>query len=149
MADTSSREPRFDETQPDATRQVAASDWNRAEIDLQAEPPPPRERLFSRKVLIGWALFAVVVYFGVGVIRNVIRESVRTSISTMADQVPRDRTTIYRSPNGKITISRSPTGSIIISRDKSDVPKPPTPSATAAPRATTAIPAPSAPPAKR
>jgi hypothetical protein len=149
MTDTSSREPRFDETPPSATRQVAASDWNRFEIDAQPEPPPLRERVFSRKVLIGWALFAVVIYFGVGVVRNVIRETVRASVAAAADQIPRNSTTIYRTPNGKITISRSPTGSIIISRDRPDVPGPPTPAATAAPRAPIATPAPTAPPAKR
>lgn len=140
-------EPRFDEPHESGTRQFAPSDWTRAEIESQYEPSPPRERLFSRKVLIGWALVAVAIYFGVGIVRNVITESVRNSISAVGDQIPRDKTTIYRTPNGKITISRSSNGSITISSDRPPGPAPPTPSATAAPRAPTAVPAPSGVPA--
>lgn len=143
----SPNEPRFDEPSEGVTRQVAASDWSRAELESLPEPPPPRERLFSGKVLIGWALFAVALYFGVGIVRTVIRESIKSSLSAVSDQIPRDRTTIYRTPNGKITISRSPNGSITISSDKPDVPAPPTPSATAAPRAPGAVPAPNSVPA--
>jgi hypothetical protein len=95
-------------------------------------------------VLIGWALVAVAIYFGVGIVRNVIRESVRSSISAVGDQIPPGNTIIYRTPNGKVTISRSPTGAIVIGRDP-HLPAPATPSATAAPQPTVMIPAPTAP----
>jgi len=144
MTDSPPNDPRYDE--PSLTRQVAASDWSRAEIEAQ-EPPPPRERLFSRKVLIGWALFAVALYFGVGIARTVIKESIKASISAVGEQIPRDKTTIYRTPNGKVTISRSKNGSITISTDKSDVVVPPTPDAVAAPKAGAAVAAPEATPA--
>lgn len=142
----SPNDPRFDE--PSLTRQVAASDWARAEIEpLPEPPPPPRERLFSRKVLIGWALFAVALYFGVGIARTVIKESIKSSMAAVSEQIPRDKTTIYRTPNGKITISRSKNGSITISTDKPELPVPPTPDAAAAPRASSPTPAPDASPA--
>jgi hypothetical protein len=156
-------EPRFDEPRESVTRQVAADDWSRAEIESQYEPPPPRERLFSRRVLIGWALVAVAIYFGVGIVRTVIKESVKAAVSSAKGEAPRDRDIIYRSPNGKVTISRtSPNGPIIITTDTKVVRPTPTgvtvtdrPAATSAPtapRAPTAVQAPTAPtapPAKR
>ena len=136
-------------TPPGVTRQVAASDWNRPEIDLQAAPPVRRERLFPRKVLIGWALLALVVYFGVRIVSSVVKESVKQAVITAA-QKSDTKEIIYRTPNGRITISRNkPNGSISISGSQPDVAEHPTPAATAAPRAPTAIPAPTAPPAKR
>jgi hypothetical protein len=149
MTDSSSREPRFDEPPASVTRQVAASDWNRTELEARPETPPPRERLFPRKVLIGWALLALVVYFGVRIVSTVVKESVKEAV-TSAAQKSNTKEIIYRTPNGRITISRNkPNGSISISGSQPDVPGPPTPAATAAPRAPTAIPAPTAPPAKR
>ena len=149
MNDSSPNDPRFDEAPESVTRQAAAGDWTQSEIEPLPEPPPPRERLFSRKVLIGWALFAVAIYFGVSVLRTVIKESIKSSLSAATEQIPREKTTIYRTPNGKITISRSPSGAITISRDGPDVPAPPTPNAAAAPKAPAAVPAPTGPPAKR
>ena len=150
-------EPRYDERSESETRHVA-DDWSRAELESFSEAPPPRERLFSRRVLIGRALFAVAIYFGVGIVRTVIRESVRSTVSSVGDQIPPGGTVIYRTPNGKITISKSPNGSITISGNKPEVPAPATPSATAIPPAPSVIPAqpppeaptaPTAPKAKR
>lgn len=127
MNDFSPDDPRFTEPQPSITRPVAPGDWERAELEAQSDPVPPHERLFSRKVLVGWALFALAIYFGVGIIRTVIRESFRTSISTMSDQIPRDRTTIFRSRNGNITISRDkPGGPITITKTNPGTGKPAT-----------------------
>jgi hypothetical protein len=151
MNDSSPSDPRFDE--PSVTRQVAANDWARAEIETPAEPPPPKERLFPRKVLIGWALFAVALYFGVRIIGTVVKETVKTSVGeavTNAAERSGDKEIIYRTPNGKITISRDkPNGAITISTDKNvvRVPAPPTPDAAAAPKAPSAVPAPKAVPA--
>ena len=127
MNDSSPNEPRFGEPQPNITRQVSPSDWERAELEAQPEPIPQRERLFPRKVLIGWALFAVAIYFGVGIVRRVIKESIKTSISTMSDQIPRDRTTIFRSRDGNVTISRDRRGGpITITKTEPGTGKPPT-----------------------
>jgi hypothetical protein len=147
----SPNDPRFSEPSESVTRQVAASDWTRAELEPFPELPPPKERLFPRKVLIGWALFAVALYFGVRIIGTVIKESVKGAVITAAEQSG-DKEIIYRTPNGKITISRDkPNGNITITTDKSvvRVPAPPTPDAAAAPKAPSAVPAPTAPPAKR
>ena len=155
MNDSSSSDPRFDE--PSVTRQVAASDWSRAEIEPPTEPPPPKERLFPRRVLIGWALFAVAMYFGVRVVGAVIKESVKAAVASAKGEAPRDKDIIYRSPNGKLTVSRSsPNGPIIITTDKNVVRPTPTgvtvtdrPAAHPAPTAPRAPTAPIAPPAKR
>ena len=127
MADSSPNDPHYSEPQSNVTRQLSPSDWERAELELESEPIPPRERLFSRKVLVGWALFAIAIYFGVGIIRTVIRESIKSSISTISDQIPSDRTTIFRSRNGHITISRDKRGGpITITKTEPGTGKPPT-----------------------
>jgi hypothetical protein len=102
-------------------------------------------------VLIGWALFAVALYFGVGIARTVIKESIKSSIAAVGEQFPRDKTTIYQTPNGKVTISRSKNGSITISTDKNvvTVPAAPTPEAAAAPKAPPVAPAPPVPQTRR
>lgn len=148
-------DPRFDE--PSVTRQAAATDWARAEIETPTQPPPPKERLFPRRVLIGWAVFAVAMYFGVRVVGSVIKESVKAAVASAKGEAPRDRDIIYRSPNGKIIVSRStPNGPIIITTDKKIVRASPTgatvtdrPAVTPAPPAPTAPTARTAPPAKR
>jgi hypothetical protein len=113
MNDSSSNDPRYQ--QPvDVTRQVAADDWNRAEIESLPENPPRRERIFPRKVLVGWALFALALYFGVRVVGTVIKESFRGAISTAVDNTGQ-KEIIYKTRNGKVTITRDqPTGGIRI-----------------------------------
>jgi hypothetical protein len=150
MNDSSSGDPRFDE--PSVTRQVEATDWSRAEIETSTQPPPPKERLFPRKVLIGWALFAVALYFGVRIIGTVIKETVKASVSEAVTNTARSggKEIIYRSPNGKIVVSRDkPHGAITISTDRNvvTVPATPTPDAAPAPTAPSAVPAPKAVPA--
>ena len=149
MNDSSPRDPRFDE--PSVTRQVEAADWSRAEIETSTEAPPPKERLFPRKVLIGWALFALALYFGVRIVGTVIRETVKGSVGEAVRNTAAqsgDKDVIYRSPNGKIIVTRNkPNGSITISTDKSVV-EVPAPDA-AAPKTPTAVPAPKAVPAPR
>ncbi|MDP9178111.1 MAG: hypothetical protein M3O61_10570, partial [Gemmatimonadota bacterium] len=82
MNEATPGEPRFAETPENATRQVQAGDWNRAEIEAMAAPAPARERLFSRKVMIGWALFAVAAYFGVQVAKSAVKASVRQAVES-------------------------------------------------------------------
>jgi hypothetical protein len=88
-----------------------------------SEPVVPRERIFPRKVLIGWALFALAAYFGVHLIGSVIKSSVREAINTAAIEAEGTggnspaKEIIYQTPNGKITISRDhPGGPIRITR---------------------------------
>ncbi|HYN81340.1 MAG TPA: hypothetical protein VES88_07550 [Gemmatimonadaceae bacterium] len=113
MKDTSPGEPRFGEPPEAATRQVAAGDWNRADIDAVPQPTPRRERLFSRKVMIGWALFAIAAYFGVqaatSAVKASVREAVRSGVLSSATQT-KDRIVI-ETPDGKrVTISRKRPG---------------------------------------
>ena len=79
-------EPRPTEALPSATRQVQAADWNRAEAEIEAlsapAPAPRRERLFSRKVMIGWALFALAAYVGVQVAKSAVKASVRQAVES-------------------------------------------------------------------
>ena len=150
MNDTSPEEPRFDQPPASTTRQVAPSDWSPTEIEAQPETPPPRERLFPRKVLIGWALFALVVYFGVRVVSAVVKESVKEAVTTAA-QKSDNKEIIYRTPSGRITISRNkPNGSITISRSQPETPAPPPKAPGATPpigKAQPPAPATAAPPA--
>lgn len=113
MNDASPGEPRFDETPETATRQVAASEWNRADIEAAPQPIRRRERLFSRKVMIGWALFAIAAYFGVQAattaVKASVREAVRSGVLSSATQT-KDRIVI-ETPDGKrVTISRKRPG---------------------------------------
>jgi len=113
MNDFSSNDPRYQQP-ADVTRQVAADDWSRAEIESLPESLPKRERVFPRKVLIGWALLTLALYFGVRVVGTVIKESFRGAISTAVDNTGH-KEIIYKTPNGKVTISRDqPTGGIRI-----------------------------------
>jgi hypothetical protein len=149
MSDTSPSEPRFDEAPESVTRQVVPSDWTHSEIESFPEPPPPRERLFPRKVLIGWALFAVALYFGVRIVGTVIKERVRQTVTSAARE-SRTKEIIYRTPNGRIIISRNkPNGSITITEGKPEAPPPPATTVTPAAPAAPGAPAPTTPRAKR
>lgn len=145
MNDTSPGEHRVDETAYAATRQVAASDWNRAEIEAQPAPPAPRERLFSRKVMIGWALFAIAAYFGVQVAKNAVKASVRQAVESGALRSAtqtKDRIVI-ETPNGtRVTIRRERPGpSVKIDRQTPPVIRTtPTTSGRTAPASSTAPP---------
>ena len=82
MSDASPGEPRLSETPDSTTRYVGAADWNRAEIEAMPAPARPRERLFSRKVMIGWALFAIAAYAGVQVAKSAVKASFRQAIES-------------------------------------------------------------------
>lgn len=113
MNDSSPNDPRYQQP-ADVTRQVAASDWNRAEIESPPDDLPKRERVFPRKVLIGWALFALALYFGVRVVGTVIKESFGGAVTTAVDKTGQ-KEIIYQTPNGRVTISRDqPHGGITI-----------------------------------
>ena len=113
MNDTSPGEPRFGEPSERATRQVAASDWNRAEIEAMPAPTTPRERLFSRKVMVGWALFAIVAYFGVQVAKTAVKASVRQAVEagTLTSTQTKDGIVIETRNGTRVTIRRDGPGS--------------------------------------
>jgi hypothetical protein len=130
MSDISPGEPRFDQRPADVTRQVAAGDWNRADIEAVPQPAPRRERLFSRKVMIGWALFALAAYFGVqaatAAVKASVREAVRSGVLSSATET-KDRIVIVTPDGKRVTISRKRPGpSVEIIRTQ-----PPTPAAKA------------------
>ena len=107
-------EPNFEDPTRQITRQVAPTDWERAELEAQSAPIVPREPLFPRKVLIGWALFALALYFGVKLAGIAIKEGFRAAVNTAA-QSSDGKDIIFQSRNGKVTISRDkPNGSITI-----------------------------------
>jgi len=124
MNDSSPNEPRYREP-ADVTRQISASDWNRAEIESPPDDLPKRERVFPRKVLIGWALFALALYFGARVVGTVIKESFSGAVSTAVDNTGH-KEIIYQTPNGRVTIRRTHGGAIEISKAQPGTAKPPT-----------------------
>ena len=113
MSDALPDETRFSETPDSTTRQVAASDWNRAEIEAMPAPARPRERLFSRKVMIGWALFAIAAYFGVQVAKSAVKASVRQAVESgsLKSATQTKDGMVIETPNGtRITIRRDRPG---------------------------------------
>jgi hypothetical protein len=114
MNDPLPNAPRFGEPQSDVTRQITQADWERTELDAQSAPIPPRERLFPRKVLVGWALFALALYFGVTMVGRILKETVKSAVVNAADQSGQ-KDIIFRTRDGHVTISRDkPNGSISI-----------------------------------
>lgn len=111
MSDPLNR-PRIEEPRTGVMPGAALNDWNRGDIELPQEPALPREPIFSRRVLIGWALFALVAYFGVHLIGSIIKTTVREAINTASEigGNPPGKEIIYQTPNGKITISRDHRG---------------------------------------
>ena len=136
MSDISPGEPRFGERPEAVTRQVAAADWNRADIEALPQPAPRRERLFSRKVMIGWALFALAAYFGVqaatAAVKASVREAVRSGVLSSATET-KDRIVIVTPDGKRVTISRKRPGpSVEVIRTQPPAPTPTTPSDPAA-----------------
>lgn len=146
MNDPSPGDPRFDAPPENATRPVSASEWDRAEIETVSKPTKSRERLFPRKVMIGWALVAVAAYFGLRIATTVFKESVKTAVGATSTRT-KDGVVIL-TPNGtRITIGRDRAGgpSVIVNPGGPAKPIPPvqpTAEAAAAARATTAPAAP-------
>src|SRR5215208_5273484 len=122
MTDATPGEPRLDESLESATRQVAANDWNRAEVEPMPTPARPRERLFSRKVMVGWALFAIAAYFGVQVAKSAVKASVRQAVEagSLKSATQTKDGMVIETPNGtRITIHRDlPNGPSIIVDNK-------------------------------
>ena len=113
MSGFSPGEPRFDERPEAVTSQVAPADWDRGDIEAVPRPTPRRERLFSRKVMIGWALFALAAYFGVQAattaVKASVREAVRSGVLSSATQT-KDRIVIVTPDGKRVTINRKRPG---------------------------------------
>jgi len=105
----------------------------------EVERPIRRERLFSRKVLIGWAALTLALYFGVRMVKDMVNRSVRGSVhvnrgarAPAAGANSRSDGLTILLPNGKrITINN--TGAEVSLPDA-----PPAPSAQSAPKAESA-----------
>lgn len=79
--------------------------WTRADIAAGAEPPAvrARERIFSRRVLIGWATVTLVAYFGIHFIGRIMSESIHRAIVSSVREVQGSagRKVEILLPNGK------------------------------------------------
>ncbi|MFN2602385.1 MAG: hypothetical protein ABR582_06455 [Gemmatimonadaceae bacterium] len=153
MTNSPFNDPRFADPQQTGAEQLALPDWERAELQPPAERIK-RERVLPRKVLIGWALATIAVYFGFQIARIAIKESFKqAAIYTTGVETSPDKTNvIYTTPNGKLKITRNrETGMITITKNRSAEPPPAVKAS--APPATTATPAepptPAPNPAKR
>ncbi len=87
-------------------------DWGHPELTRvpEAESPVMKERLFSRKVLVGWAALTLALYFGVRLVTTVIKDSVRASIASGAHSGASSHggNVVIMLPNGKrITIGEN------------------------------------------
>jgi hypothetical protein len=90
--------------------------------DVELVPPPEpapyvKEPLFSRRVMIGWAIGTLVVWFGLTVIVPAVIQSIKGAV---VGTVPTDGTTrVIRTPNGTtITITGGPGGGVTVDRTR-------------------------------
>jgi hypothetical protein len=116
-------------------------DWRYRELDRTRDvnPPAPRERLFSRRVLVGWAAITIALYFGVRVIGPVVMESIRESVASHAPRgkVQSQGHLVISLPNGRRIVIDNPVSAV--------PPTPEQPGALPAPKAATALPVPKTP----
>jgi len=135
---------------PDELQTPWRGDWGHELSQApEVERPVRRERLFSRKVLIGWAALTLALYFGVRIVKDVIGRSVRENVRVNAARRGPGAAANSRSegvtillPNGKrITINN--TGAEVSLPDAP--PALPAPGAEPAPSATPAAPGAKAP----
>jgi hypothetical protein len=110
--------------------------FDRGEL-LPPEPSPAaeayrKEPLFSKKVLIGWGLGTLIVWFTLSFIVPPVVQSIRDAIVSSVGESQRNTAgeTIIKTKRGIITIKRTPTG-IVIDRQEpgSAAPAAPAPAA--------------------
>ena len=120
MSDALPGEPRFSETPDSTTKYIGASDWNRAEIEAMPAPAPSRERLFSRKVMIAWALAAIAAYAGVQVAKTAVKASFRQAVESgsITSTQTKDGMVIETRNGTRITIRGDRTGGPSVTVDK-------------------------------
>jgi hypothetical protein len=122
-----------DERLADETRLVQNLDsYDRGEL-VPPEPSPAaeaykKEPLFSKKVLFGWGLATLIVWFTLSFIVPPVVQSIREAIVTSVGERERnaDGETVIRTKRGVITIRRTPTG-IVIDRQEPGSPAPAAP----------------------
>ena len=121
MSEPPRYETRYDDPQSIAMReQLAQSELYDAALLAQPESiPVKRERVFPRKVLVGWALATAAVYFGFQVAKIAIKEAFKQAAvyTTGVETTPDNREVIYTTPNGKLIITKNrQTGQIVIKK---------------------------------
>lgn len=125
-----------DERLADETRlvQPQLDSYDRGEL-LPPEPSPAaeayrKEPLFSKKVLFGWGIATLIVWFTLSFIVPPVVQSIREAIVTSVGERETNPAgeTVIRTKRGVITIKRTPTG-IVIDRQEpgSAAPAPATP----------------------
>lgn len=131
--------------EPDLLQSPWRGDWGHEAGAVPAvEPPVKRERLFSRKVIIGCAAATLILYFTAHMVWTAIKESVRESVRTSTAGNPsgsnaRPGRVVILLPNGKrITIDKN--GAEVSLPEAPPVL--PAPKVEGAPAATPAVPAP-------
>lgn len=119
---------------PAATRAVpAVTDESALPVPSESAPYDPGP-LFSKKVLIGWALAALTVWFAFTFIGPIVKEAVKSAIVSSLEEAGSNTAvkTVITTKNG-LTITRSEKG-VTIERNS---PPGPTPPATAKPEPAT------------
>lgn len=117
-----------DERLADQTRLVPdLESYDRGEV-VPPEPSPAaeayrKEPLFSKKVLLGWGMATLIVWFTLSFIVPSIVQSIKTAIVTSVGEREKNAEgeTIIRTKRGIITIRRTPTG-IVIDRQEPGTP---------------------------
>jgi hypothetical protein len=120
-----SEPPRYDTRYDDPAsiemkQQLLESELYNASLAAAPEAPPvKRERVFPRKVLIGWALATAAIYFGVQIAKVAIKQAFKQAAvyTTGVETTPDNREVIYTTPNGKLIITKNrETGQIVIKK---------------------------------
>lgn len=125
---TNPNDPQFAEPHTQVGPYADPGYWNAADIEPAPAAPLKRERIFPRKVLIGWALATAAVYFGIQVAKVAIKEAVKQAAvyTTGVETTPDNREVIYTTPNGKMVITKDrETGQITIRKRSNTHPIPP------------------------
>ena len=131
-----------DERVADGTRLVPGDlgGYDRGDIVPQASTAAVeayrKEPLFSKKVMIGWGLATLIVWFTLSFVVPAVVESVKTAIVSNIGEPEKTPAgeTVFKTRRGVVTIKRTPTG-IIIDRQEpgAAAPAPALPEPVAAP----------------
>jgi hypothetical protein len=93
--------------------------YNGGELVPQASPAAVeayrKEPLFSKKVMIGWGVATLIVWFTLSFVVPAVVQSVKTAIVSNIGEPEKTPTgeTVFKTRRGIVTIRRTPTGIII------------------------------------
>jgi len=142
-------QPGSDSPYHDPLQSPWRGDWGHEITQVPYDDPPvKRERLFSRKVIIGWAAAALLFYFAVHMVRTTIKQSITESVR--ASRAARAHTAGGAHP-GKVVIMLPNGKKITIDENGAEVslpgesPAPPAAAAQPAPSATPVVAGPKSP----